>query len=445
MNSSPSWGEVANSTIPEMEPYTLRLRATDSDIPVQSIRYVLLAGPVGATLSEEGVFTWNPDERQGPSTNVIRVAASDGQTDTSTFFTLVVQETNEKPAFVGLSDAQIMERVPYSLVLQARDADIPQQTLSYRWVDGPAGSGVTNGVFSWTPDEATGGSSAVLKIAVSDGELSVTNSVTLSVLEVNQPPVPTPVGRREVIAGNVLNFTVGATDADLPSQLLSYSAVASPAGLTVSSNGVVSWRPTQAQGPSTNVVLIRVSDDGKPALSATNAIEIVVYPLNAAPVLGDVTDRTVKLPDSVSLTLKATDADLPSQALTYGLVSGPTGLTVSTRGELRWTPTEAQARTTNRVTVSVSDGVTSASTSFVVVVEASPRLSLQVVGGNSVVIQVAGPAGALCRLEQAETATGAWTPVVGVADLATQGFSTPVPITIPGPLQNGRLYRLRVL
>ena len=84
-------------------------------------------------------------------------------------------------------------------------------------------------------------------------------------------------------------------------------------------------------------------------------------------------------------------------------------------------------------------------TAFVVVVEASPRLSLQLVGGNSVVIQVSGPAGALCRLEQAETATGAWTPVVGVADLATQGFSTPVPITIPGPLQNGRLYRLRVL
>jgi hypothetical protein len=330
-------------------------------------------------------------------------------------------------------------------VLQATDADIPQQTLSYRWVDGPAGSGVTNGVFSWTPDETTGGSSVVLKIAVSDGELSVTNSVTLSVLEVNQPPLPIPVGTRRVSEGDLLNFTVSATDADLPAQRLSYSAVAAPAGLTVSSNGAVSWRPTQAQGPSTNVVLIRVSDDGKPALSATNAIEIEVYPLNAAPVLEGVTDRTVKLPNSVNLTLQASDTDLPSQALTYGLVSGPTGLTVSPRGELRWTPTEAQARSTNLVTVSVSDGVTSASTSFVVVVEASPRLSLQVVGGNSVVIQVSGPAGALCRLEQAETATGAWTPVVGVADLATQGFSTPVPITIPGPLQNGRLYRLRVL
>jgi hypothetical protein len=325
------------------------------------------------------------------------------------------------------------------------DSDVPAQTLSYRLLEGPSGSVLTNGVFAWTPDEALGGSSVVLKIAVSDGEFSATNTVGLSILEVNQPPVPTPLGTRRVSEGNLLSFTVGATDADLPAQRLSYSAVAVPAGVTVSSNGVVSWRPTEAQGPSTNVVLIRVSDDGRPALSATNAIQIVVNEVNAAPILESVTHRTVKLPGSVSLALRATDTDLPSQALTYGLVSGPTGLTVSPTGELRWTPTEAQARTTNMVTVSVSDGVTSSSTGFVVVVEASPRLSLQVIGGNTVVIQVAGPAGALCRLEQSDSPLGPWTAVVGVADLVTQGFSTPVPITLPGPLQAGRLYRLRVL
>jgi hypothetical protein len=718
VNTSPSWSEVGNPTIPESQPYSLRLRAMDQDIPFQSLQYLVLSGPTGASISDDGVFTWTPDERQGPSTNVVRVAVTDGQSDSSTSFTLVVQETNQKPAFIGLSDARITERVPYSQVLLAMDSDVPVQRLTYRWVEGPAGSGVTNdlfswvpgsvasdtaysvavavsdglvsvtnrfnlvvsrsngapyftglanvaipegvayqqvlraghpqlpesslsfrlvsgpvgallegavfrwtpsesqgpstnlvrmavsdgvtvvtngltlvvdeanqapvfagltnavvselvpyiqgirvsdtdlppqtlnlrwvsgpdgsqlvgtnfvwtptevqgpsaqivriavddgvqsvtnaftvmvqevnaapslaamlpqeipesapfvwaipgvdsdvpaqtlsyrllegpsgsvltnGVFAWTPDEALGGSSVVLKIAVSDGEFSATNTVGLSILEVNQPPVPTPLGTRRVSEGNLLSFTVGATDADLPAQRLSYSAVAVPAGVTVSSNGVVSWRPTEAQGPSTNVVLIRVSDDGRPALSATNAIQIVVNEVNAAPILESVTHRTVKLPGSVSLALRATDTDLPSQALTYGLVSGPTGLTVSPTGELRWTPTEAQARTTNMVTVSVSDGVTSSSTGFVVVVEASPRLSLQVTGGNTVVIQVAGPAGALCRLEQSDSPLGPWTAVVGVADLVTQGFSTPVPITLPGPLQAGRLYRLRVL
>jgi hypothetical protein len=180
-------------------------------------------------------------------------------------------------------------------------------------------------------------------------------------------------------------------------------------------------------------------------LSATNSVEIVVREVNTVPVLEVVSDRSVKLPGSVSLTLRASDADLPIQPLSYRLVSGPAGMTVGTDGSLRWSPTESQARSTNLVTVSVSDGVTSASTGFVVVVEASPRLSLQVTGGNSVVIQVAGPAGALCRLEQAESPLGPWTAVAGVADVVTQGFSAPLPVTIPGSLQTGRLYRLRVL
>jgi len=275
--------------------------------------------------------------------------------------------------------------------------------------------------------------------------LSATNSVEIVVREVNTAPVPVLGVTRRVSEGNPISFTVSATDVDLPTQRLTHALIQGPAGLTVSSNGVVSWRPTEAQGPSTNVVLIRVSDDGVPALSATNSVEIVVREVNTVPVLEVVSDRSVKLPGSVSLTLRASDADLPIQPLSYRLVSGPAGMTVGTDGSLRWSPTESQARSTNLVTVSVSDGVTSASTGFVVVVEASPRLSLQVTGGNSVVIQVAGPAGALCRLEQAESPLGPWTAVAGVADVVTQGFSAPLPVTIPGPLQTGRLYRLRVL
>jgi hypothetical protein len=422
--------------------------ATDADLPAQRLSYSAVAAPAGVTVSSNGVVSWRPTEAQGPSTNAVLIRVTDDgkpALSATNVVEIVVREVNTAPSLAAMLPREIPESAPFVWVIPGVDSDVPVQTLSYRLLEGPSGSVLTNGVFAWTPDETLGGSSAVLKIAVSDGGFSVTNTVGLSVLEVNQPPVPTPLGTRRVSEGNLLSFTVGATDADLPAQRLSYSAVAAPAGVTVSSNGVVSWRPTEAQGPSTNVVLIRVSDDSRPALSATNAIQIVVNEVNVPPILEGVTNRTVKLPGSVSLALRATDTDLPSQALTYRLVSGPTGLTVSSIGELRWTPTEAQARSTNAVTVSVSDGVTSSSTGFVVVVEASPRLSLQVTGGNSVVIQVAGPAGALCRLEQADSPLGPWTAVVGVADLVTQGFGTPVPITLPGPLQTGRLYRMRVL
>jgi hypothetical protein len=40
---------------------------------------------------------------------------------------------------------------------------------------------------------------------------------------------------------------------------------------TVGTDGQVNWTPTEQQGPSTNMVLVRVSDSGVPALSTTNA------------------------------------------------------------------------------------------------------------------------------------------------------------------------------
>jgi hypothetical protein len=443
-NQAPIFAGLTNAVVAELVTYTQGIRVSDADLPAQTLNLRLVVGPAGAQIVGTN-FIWTPTEAQGPSAQIVRIAVSDGVQSVTNAFTVMVQEAPTPPSLAALLPREIPESAPFLWAIPGVDSDVPAQTLSYRLLEGPSGSVLTNGVFAWTPDETLGGSSAVLKIALSDGELSVTNSVVLSVLEVNQPPVPTPLGTRRVSEGNVLSFTVGATDADLPDQRLSYSAVSAPAGMTVSSNGVVSWRPTEAQGPSTNMVLIRVVDDGKPALSATNAIEIVVREVNTVPILEVVSDRTVKLPGLVSLTLRASDADLPIQPLTYRLVSGPAGMTVGTDGSLRWSPTESQARSTNLVSVSASDGVTSANTGFVVVVEASPRLSLQVTGGNAVVIQVAGPAGALCRLEQAETATGAWTPVVGVADVVTQGFNTPVPVSIPGPLQTGRLYRLRVL
>ena len=61
------------------------------------------------------------------------------------------------------------------------------------------------------------------------------------------------------------------------------------------------------------------------------------------------------------------DADVPAQALTVALVSGPAGLVV-TNGVLAWTPTEAQGPSTNEVRVSVSDGVATGTNAFNLVV-----------------------------------------------------------------------------
>ena len=56
--------------------------------------------------------------------------------------------------------------------------------------------------------------------------------------------------------------------------------VKKPAGATINSNGVITWTPSEAQGPSTNTLTSVVSDG---SLSATNSFVVIVTEVNAAP------------------------------------------------------------------------------------------------------------------------------------------------------------------
>lgn len=441
VNSAPTWPALSNLRTPESVPYSLRLKAVDSDLPAQPIRYILLSGPVGAQMDSDGLLTWTPTERQGPSTNTVWVSVTDGELESNTKFQWVVEEVNQPPSFVGLTDAAIPGNAPYSRVLLATDPDIPAQVLTYRWVDGPLGSGVTNGVFSWVPGTVFVDTAYPVTVAVSDGVTSVTNRFTLTVGRSDMAPVFVGLTNASIPEGVAYEQMLHATHPQLPESRLSFRWVSGPVGSVVES-GVFRWTPSEAQGPSTNLVRVAVSDG---ITAVTNGFTVVVLEVNRAPVLEALPDRVVKLPGTVLVSLRASDADLPIQPLTYRLVSGPAGMTVGADGSLRWVPSEAQARSTSQVTVSVSDGVTNASTAFKVVVEPSPRLTFQWTAGASVMIHVAGPPGVLCRLEQADSLTGPWIPVPGVVDISTLGFGTPVPVTVPGLLQTSRLYRLRVL
>lgn len=69
-----------------------------------------------------------------------------------------------------------------------------------------------------------------------------------------------------------------AADLDLPAQSLSFSLGANaPDGAFIyPQSGVFYWRPTELQGPSTNLITIIVSDNGTPSLSASREVSVVV-------------------------------------------------------------------------------------------------------------------------------------------------------------------------
>jgi hypothetical protein len=105
----------------------------------------------------------------------------------------------------------------------------------------------------------------------------------------NTPPTLAPVAPQTVLGGRTLLVTNSASDTDVPAPMLTFSLPQSPAGATIGpGSGVVAWRPTIAQSPSTQTVAVVVTDNGTPPLSATQTFNVaVIRPTN--PVVGNAT------------------------------------------------------------------------------------------------------------------------------------------------------------
>jgi hypothetical protein len=238
-------------------------------------------------------------------------------------------------------------------------------------------------ITGWTPCAALW---LVWEMADSSGKaqgLAIDNfSFTAWSDSVNTAPVLGTIANQTIVLGQTLAFTASATDTDQPPQTLTFTlGPGAPAGATITPGGQFTWTPTAAQAPSTNTITVGVTDNGTPALSASQSFTVVVYAPNTPPVLAAIPNQTVYANTPLSFTVSATDTDQPPQTLTFTLGPGaPAGATITPGGQFSWTPSAAQAASTNALTVIVTDnGVPplSASQTFTVVVYAPGSLVLQ--------------------------------------------------------------------
>ena len=159
-------------------------------------------------------------------------------------------QVNTPPVLNSIGPKTVDELSTLSFTATASDPDIPPQTLTFSLGAGaPSGASITSGgAFSWIPTEAQGPGVYSINITVSDGVAIDYEVITVTVNEVNQPPVLNPIGPRTVSTGNLLQFTVTASDSDIPAQTLTYSASNLPSGATFNATTrVFSWTPTSGQ------------------------------------------------------------------------------------------------------------------------------------------------------------------------------------------------------
>jgi hypothetical protein len=407
-NGAPVLPVQSNQTVTELSPLIVTNTGSEIGLPSSALTYVLLNPPAGAAIDTNGVIIWTPGEAQGPGTNVITTVMTDNRLpplSATNSFTVVVTEVNTAPVLSVQTNLVLSGRQSLGVTNTASDADLPVNSLTYV-LSGPVGAAMdTNGIITWTPSVGQVPSTNVFTTAVTDSNpwavnsqhLSVTNSFQVEVNAIHNGPTLPVLSNLTVLELTGLTVTNTAVDTDLPLLGLTYSLLSPPLGVSIDTNGVIMWTPSEGQGLSTNTVTTVVRDNGVPPLSATNSFTVVVAEVNTAPVLPAQTNRVLTGQQALGVTNSATDADLPVNSLTY-VLSGPVGAAIDTNGVITWTPGVGQVPSTNVFTTVVTDynpwavnnQHLSATNSFQVVVNAihnGPALPMQ---PNLTVLELTG-------------------------------------------------------
>jgi hypothetical protein len=388
-NAAPFLAAQNDRTIAELTSLTVTNTATDPGAPPGSLSYSLVNPPAGASIDNNGVITWTPSESQGSSTNTLTTVVSDGglpPLSATNSFKVVVNEVNVPPVLPAQTNRTIVALTPLVVTNTASDSDVPVNPISYSLISGPTNAVISGtGVISWTPVVAQVPSTNLFTTVATDSNLSAvnsqhlsaTNSFTVVVTAIHNGPTLAAQPDRTINEQTLLAVTNAASENDIPPRKLTYALLNPPSGAAIDTNGVITWTPSEVQGPATNTITTVVTDDGAPQLSATNSFNVVVHEINVAPVLPAQTDRSIAGLTPLIVTNTATDSDIPTNSLTYSLVSGPTNAVISSNGVISWTPAIAQVPSTNLFTTIVTDfnpfavnaQHLSASNTFTVIVE----------------------------------------------------------------------------
>jgi beta-galactosidase len=112
---------------------------------------------------------------------------------------------------------------------------------------------------------------------------SVFDNVSSSFLPANTGPTLAPILSQAVNVGQTVAVTNSAADSSSPLSVLTFSLLSAPANASLvkssSTNATFNWRPWVSDANTTNLITLKVADNGSPSLSATQSFLVRVNPL----------------------------------------------------------------------------------------------------------------------------------------------------------------------
>ena len=268
------------------------------------------------------------------------LTVSDGKYEVSTEVTLdiVIDDSNEAPAFTSSSDPLSVAENSSGVIHTATASDADNDALTYSLSGSDADDfsiDASSGALSFAsapdfeaPSDADGDNVYELSLRASDGRAIVSQDLTVTVTDVNEAPSFTSsstASAAENTSGSV--YTVTASDVDA-SDTLSYSLVGGADLKLFALNATeLSFveapdyeSATDSDGDNVYAVQLRVTDSA--GLSQDLALSITVTDVNEAPSFTSGTSTSVSENTSGTVyTATASDVDA-SDTQTYSLVGG---------------------------------------------------------------------------------------------------------------------------
>jgi hypothetical protein len=207
------------------------------------------------------------------STMVLFTVTDDSlASDVDTIGVTVFGRPNRAPQLVSDSTGKAREDELFSYVARATDPD--DDSLGFLFSDYPNWLMPSDSVLSGIPREGTVDTSFV--VSVTDGLLTDSLVVKVSVLAINDPPVLAPFPDTSFASGETLLIHLGryVDDVDSPDSLLSWSAATSNDSLLVNIEGEFAWlMAPDFQGSAW--VLFSVVDESLASASDTMRVTVL--------------------------------------------------------------------------------------------------------------------------------------------------------------------------
>ena len=386
----------ATANVPENTTAVLIVTATDADLPTQDVTFSVTGGAdqLKFTITPLGILTFvtapsfdNPTDANGDNVYRVEVTANDGagRTVVQSLSVGVFKNNNHSPVFTSNATANVPENTTDVLTVTATDADLPAQNVTFLLTGGAdqlkfaiTAGGVLTFVTApnfESPTDANGDNVYLVQVTASDGAGRTTaQNLSVTVTAVNDnSPVLTSNATANVPENTTAVLTVTATDADLPTQNVTFSLTggADQLKFAITAGGVLTFvttpnfeNPTDANGD--NVYLVQVTANDGAGRTTLQDLTVTVTPVNDNnPVI--TASATANVPENsiAVLTVTATDADLPTQNVTFSLTGGADQLkfAITAGGVLTFvtapnfeSPTDANGDNVYLVQVTANDG-----------------------------------------------------------------------------------------